>query len=64
MVKRIAILFPDASLMIVSAQNGEVEALNEARTQCGYFNKGEQNPEEKAMFGEIEINLNSFKERF
>lgn len=64
MVKRIAILFPDASLTIVSGQEGEAAAVNQARRECALYNKRETNPNELASFGEIEIDLNSFKERF
>lgn len=64
MVKRIAILFPDASLTIVSGQGGEAAAVIQARKECRLFNKGERDPKELAMFGEIEVNLMSFKERF
>lgn len=63
MVKRIAILFPDASLSIMTGQDGENAALAQARRECAIFNKGERNLTERAMFGEIEINLMSFKER-
>lgn len=64
MVKRIAILFPDASLSIMSGQDGEVAAAAQARRECALFNKGERNKSELAQWGEIEIDLMSFKERF
>lgn len=63
MVKRIAILFPDASLSIMTGQEGENAALAQARRETAIFNKGERNKSERAMFGEIEIDLMSFKER-
>lgn len=64
MVKRIAILFPDASLTVMTGQDGEAAALVQARKECTLFNKGERDLTQRAMFGEIEINLMSFKERF
>jgi hypothetical protein len=64
MVKRIAVLFPDASITIISGQKGEAAAKVQARYECAVWNKGETNPENRAMFGEIEVDLMSFKERF
>lgn len=64
MVKRICVLFPDASLTIVSGQKGEAAAVIEARNECAMWNKGERKPERLAQFGEIEVDLMSFKERF
>lgn len=64
MVKRICVLFPDASLSIISGQRGDAHAVNEARDECARWNKGEKKPERLAQFGEIEIDLMSFKERF
>ena len=64
MVKRIAILFPDASLTIMSGQGGEAAAVIQARKETALFNKRERDPKQLAQFGEIEIDLMSFKERF
>lgn len=64
MVKRMAILFPDASLSIISGQQSDAAQIIQARKECALFNKGEKNPKELAMFGEIEVDLMSFKERF
>lgn len=64
MVKRIAVLFPDGSANIISNRNGEVAAVNEARDECRAWNKGERKSENLAQFGEIEIDLVSFRERF
>lgn len=64
MVKRIAILFPDASLSIMTGQDGENAALAQARRETALFNKGERDKSQLAMFGEIEVDIMSFKERF
>lgn len=64
MVKRIAILWPDASLSIISGRGSEASQISQARKETALFNKGERDPKELAMFGEIEISLMSFKERF
>lgn len=64
MVKRIAIVFPDQSLTIISGVGGEAAAVIQARKETQRFNKGETDPRELAQFGEIEIDLMSFKERF
>lgn len=64
MVKRIAILFPDQSLTIIAGTGGEAAAVIQARKECLLFNKGERDPKELAMFGEIDVDLMSFKERF
>jgi hypothetical protein len=63
-VKRVAVLFPDASLTIISGQKSEAAAVIEARNECKVWNKGERDPKRLAMFGEIEVDLGSFKERF
>lgn len=64
MVKRIAILFPDASLGIMSGQGGEAAAIIQARKECQFFNRQERDPKQLAQFGEIEVDLMSFRERF
>jgi hypothetical protein len=64
MVKRIAVLYPDASILIISGQKGEAAAKVQARYECAVWNKGEMDPARRAMFGEIEIDLMSFRERF
>lgn len=63
MVKRIAMLFPDASLTIMSAQNGEAAALAQARREMAIFNKGEKVSTNLVQVGEIEVDLMSFKQR-
>lgn len=62
MAKRFCVLFPDGSLNIHSNQRGEVAAKNEARAEARSYNKGETNATEKASFGEIDVDLLSFKE--
>ena len=62
-VKRMCVLYPDGSLNLMSGNNSEAAQVNEARKMCSGFNRGETNPDELAMFGEIEVNLSSFKER-
>jgi hypothetical protein len=64
MVKRIAILFADASLTIISGQLSEAAQLAQARLETSLFNKGERNPAKLATFGEIDIDLMSFKGKF
>lgn len=64
MVKRFCILFPDGSVSVISNQDGEAAALGRARRECKLLNKNERDSAECATFGEIEISLTSFKERF
>ena len=64
MVKRIAIIFPDQSVSLMSPVGGEAAALNRARREVELFNKGERDATERAQFGEIEVDLMSFKEKF
>lgn len=64
MVKRIAIIFPDQSVSIMSPAGGEAEALARARRETKTFNKGERDVAELAQFGEIEVDLMSFKQKF
>ena len=61
MVKRLCVLFPDGSLSLISPQEGEAIATNGARRECALYNKGERDPLKLAQFGEIEINLMSFR---
>lgn len=63
-VKRICILYPDASLLVLPGSLSEAAALSQARNECRTMNKGERNPERLARFGEIAVDLGSFKERF
>ena len=64
MVKRLCVLFPDGSLNLMSNEEGEAVALKRARRECTIYNKGERDPKALAMFGEIDVDLMSFKERF
>lgn len=64
MVKRICVIFPDASINVMSGQKSEAAQVIEAREECKVWNKGEKKPERLAQFGEIEVDLMSFKERF
>lgn len=63
MVKRVCVLYPDGSLCVM-AGGGRSEAaqVNEARKLCDGFNKGETDKAELAMFGEIAVDLVSFKQ--
>lgn len=61
MVKRLCVLYPDGSLTIQSPQPGEATAVNRARRECIGYNKGERDDRKHAEFGEIEIDLMSFK---
>jgi hypothetical protein len=63
-VKRICVLFPDGSILAMSNEDGELAAANRARQRKLLYNKGETDPQKLAMFGEIQIDLMSFKERF
>lgn len=63
-VKRIGILYPDASVMLMSGALSEATALAQARRECQIMNKGERDPQRLAKFGEIMVDLGSFKERF
>lgn len=63
MVKRICIIFPDGSLSIMAGAADRAEPLNQARRECAAFNRGEKDKTEKASFGEIDVDLMSFKER-
>lgn len=62
MVKRICVLYPDGSLNVLSGNRGE-QHLNEARAEERGYNKGETRQDEKALVGEIDVDLMSFKER-
>lgn len=59
MVKRIAVVFPDGSINVVSGAKSEAQALHEARREKEVWNKGERDKSKHAM-----IDLNSFRERF
>jgi hypothetical protein len=62
MVKRIAIIFPDASISIMPGSHDSAQAINQARREVRLFNRHETEPAKMAQFGEIEINLMSFRE--
>lgn len=64
MVKRYCVMFPDGSVNVMSHQDGEAAALSRARRECKLFNKGERDEAEKATFGEIEVSLTSYREKF
>lgn len=64
MVKRFCVMFPDGSVNVMSHQDGESRALALARRECALFNKGETEPDRLATFGEIEISLTSYREKF
>lgn len=63
MVKRVCVLYPDGSLTLVAAGRSEAAQVNEARRLRDGFNKGERNKAELASFGEVEVDLMSFRER-
>lgn len=63
-VKRIGIIYPDASVMLMSGALSEAAALAQARRECKIMNKNERDPARLARFGEILVDLGSFKERF
>ena len=62
MVKRIAIIYPDASISVMAGAHDSAKAINQARREVRLFNKGEAAPAARAQFGEIEVDLMSFKE--
>lgn len=62
MVKRICIIFPDQSLSIMAGS--AAWAVIQARKETAIFNKGEKDTIKLAQFGEIEIDLMSFREKF
>ncbi len=62
MAKRICIIFPDQSVTLFSAAEGEAKALALARSELAIWNKDPRQP--RAQMGEIEVDLMSFKERF
>jgi hypothetical protein len=64
MVKRFCVMFPDGSVSVMTHQDGEAAALARARRECKLFNKGERDKEAHATFGEIEISLTSYREKF
>jgi hypothetical protein len=61
MVKRLCVLYPDGSVNIQSPQEGNAAAVNRARRECLGYNKGERDMTALAQFGEIEVDLMSFK---
>lgn len=61
MVRRICTIFPDQSITIYSAADGEAAALAAARNDLKIWNRDPRAP--KALMGEIDIDLMSFKER-
>ncbi len=64
MVTRVCLMYPDASVMVYSGQEGEAKALAQARGECAIVNKNARDPGSRAYFGTIEIDFGSFKERF
>jgi len=64
MVKRICVMFPDGSLQVFSGQNSEAANVAEARRTVKHLNRGERDKNELAQFGQIEVDLMSFRERF
>jgi hypothetical protein len=64
MVKRFCVMYPDGSVNVMTHQDGEAKALSMARRECKLFNKGARDNEEHATFGEIEISLTSYREKF
>ena len=61
MVKRLCVLYPDGALDLMTNQDGEAVATNKARSLCRLYNDGETDPLDLAQFGEIEVDLQSFK---
>ena len=64
MVKRYCVMFPDGSVNVMSHQEGEANARAMARKECQLYNKGVRVGEEPSTFGEIEISLTSYREKF
>ena len=62
MVKRLCVLYPDGSLNLMSGSKSPADQVNEARLLRDGFNKGETDKAELASFGEIQVDLMSFKE--
>lgn len=63
MVKRMCVLYPDGSINVVEGnQRSDAAQINEARKLCDGFNKGETDKAKLATFGQIEVDLMSFKE--
>jgi len=62
MVKRLCVIYPDGSVSIQSPEDGEAVATNRARNECRGYNKYARPEDSLAQFGEIDINLMSFKE--
>ena len=62
MVSRICIIFPDGSISIMANTEGEAAARVQASRETARFNKGESNPQARAQFGSIDIDLMSFRE--
>lgn len=62
MVKRLCVLYPDGSVSIMSLQDGNAaSSTNRARRECLSYNKTARDATELAEFGEIDIDLMSFK---
>lgn len=64
MVKRFCVMYPDGSVNVMSHQDGEDRALARARRECALFNKNERDKEAHATFGEIDVSLTSYREKF
>lgn len=61
MVKRLCVIYPDGAVDVMHNQDGEAIAINCARSLCDLYNRGERDPLKLAQFGEIDVNLMSFK---
>jgi hypothetical protein len=64
MVKRLCVIYPDGSLHLMSNEDGEAAAINRARRRARTYNEGETDPRSLAAFGEIMVDLMSFREKF
>lgn len=66
MAKRICVMFPDGSMEIMSHEGDDpghaTEEANYARNVVKHFNKDEADAAQHARFGQIEVDLMSFKE--
>lgn len=64
MVKRVAIIFPDGSLNVMSSIEGEAAATAQARREAAAYNKGERDASKRAYFGVLDVDLTGFREKF
>lgn len=63
MVTRLCVMYPDGSINLMkSAGRHPTEQKNEAREEARQFNRGETDAAKLATFGEIKVDLGSFKE--